>query len=527
MSVSIQFKSKRIIDKNRVDIALSNFSENVYIGDLLGATDNRVITNLSDANGNFSPTPRLVLSFRLSSFYESPYVEKVTLHVSGEQNAEYEICMYDGIVMYAVKQVETTASGETTVTVEFSNSDHLYPNRDYHTTHIEINVISAANNTSATATITGVEIYTRALTFNRMNTRECKATAEIDPSCLSIPANTASFTIDDGRLHTFDQREPFSLYSLSDDKIQSIGTFYVKSSKLLRGTLYQIEATDAIGILTEGKLDSDLYYGKIGTTDLIDLTTAGKINASIMPNLLVTELKGIVERDMIRDKLAQICAATGTICDTTRVAESYIGFDLLKTSDTCKAIPAARTYTGGTFSEEDERTGVSVTYRSFKTLLFSEDDSEYDETRRCIVYGSPLAGLEKVCMKEYTYRLANDEVTSSADASNDLEISDCYLISELNYQTVAERLLAYAKKKSRYKVKILWDGEIPGDYVSVMTENGDFVKGNIIRMDFTLSTKTAAEIEILVDEVTDTVLTVGIAGQGIANLSIAGADDND
>lgn len=524
MSVFIQFKQKRIISSG-VELSLSNFSEDIYIGDLLGATDNLLITNNSDTNGNLIPIPRLEIALRMESWKAAPYIEKIVLHVSGEKNAEYEVCMYSGITMYAVKHLKTTDAGETTIVAEVSESDHLYPGRKYDTTKIQINITDAGK-ASATATINGVELYTRALKFDRTNTRECKATAEIDPSCLSIPSNSATFTIDDGRVHTFDRNEPFELFSVSGEKIQIIGAFYVKSSRQLSGTAYRIEATDAVGILTGGNLDGDMHYGKIGTIDLIHIVAAGKVNTSIMPNLAVTELKGIVEKDTTRDKLVQICAATGTICDTTQLAESYIGFNVMKTSSACKEIPESRTYIGGSFSEENEKSGVSVTYRSFKSLLFSEDDSEYDEARRCNVYGSQIEGLTKVCMKEYTYRLTNNETSTNADEDNDLELPDCYLISELNYRTVAERLLAYVKRNMRYKVKILWDGEIPGDYVCVRTENGKSVWGNIIRMDFVMSTKTDADIEILVDDVTDSSLQTAIAGQAIATESVAGADDS-
>lgn len=348
----------------------------------------------------------------------------------------------------------------------------------------------------------------RILSITSRQIAECKIVQEIDPSGLEMPANRMSITFDAGEAVAMKKRTKFTVY----DGVKLIGVFYLEQIRNLFGTRYAAELTDALGLLMKKGLKKQ-YFSQIFANLVYYLLHDTGVTAAAPTSLFNKVYSGILEEGTIQDQLLQLCIGVGLIGDTS-------GSDQLKLFTLCKElkeIPAERVYTGGTFSYADEKSGVNVTYYVVEAYI-AEHEDQYEEILRLL---STDMKYYKVGISSVDYTLKNSGVSEEQGV---LSLSGCGMVTEENYAEIAQRLLAYVRRTTRYTVKILWNGELPGDYIHIPAPDGRTVTGHIVRMDYVLSSKTAAEIEVLVDDVTESELQEAIAGEAIPARSVAGAD---
>lgn len=345
-------------------------------------------------------------------------------------------------------------------------------------------------------------VFNNGLTLTRDNVMECKTVAEIDLYCNEIPANSASLLFDDGSEHHFYRRQSFVIEADVGSGRRAIGRFYVTRAYCVFGTTYRVEALDTTALMTS-KGVSDTLYDSTRTENVLNDVIQGTFIPDIDEDLRGVMIGGLLLSGTRRDQLLQACAASNAICDTTGVASTFgARFFLAKTEADAITIPEDRVYSGGELSFDDQKSGVVITYRDYTVLPYGEDyGDQYDEVRILKTSsGDPVVSLG---ITQHTYSVANPN-NAAEEGSTDLEDwSGCYLITSVNYSRAASRAEKYLKCYQRYTVKILWNGELPGDYVAIPTTDHQLVKGNIVRMDFVLSTKNAAEIEIVVDKIED------------------------
>lgn len=86
------------------------------------------------------------------------------------------------------------------------------------------------------------------------------------------------------------------------------------------------------------------------------------------------------------------------------------------------------------------------------------------------------------------------------DASKIMAYSDITLISSDNVEAVLASCCAHCLRTKTASGKVLIDGQLPGDYVEVLTETDGVQFGHILSMEYTITSKVAADVEILLDD---------------------------
>ena len=92
--------------------------------------------------------------------------------------------------------------------------------------------------------------------------------------------------------------------------------------------------------------------------------------------------------------------------------------------------------------------------------------------------------------------ITNPNVTAG-DKPNVVEVKEATLVDPGRAAAVAQHLYSYYMKRSVQKVKIVMDGEKPGDHVAAPTPWDTTVDGYITSMSIVLSGIAAADCEIV------------------------------
>ena len=108
-----------------------------------------------------------------------------------------------------------------------------------------------------------------------------------------------------------------------------------------------------------------------------------------------------------------------------------------------------------------------------------------------------LKGI-KYSSTESLYSKENPD-RNAADADYVVSYNDMTLVSPTNVNSVLNHCYDLRKRTRTVKAKALISGEKIGDFVGVWYD-GDVLYGNIVSMDYSISAKTAANVEILIDD---------------------------
>lgn len=316
--------------------------------------------------------------------------------------------------------------------------------------------------------------------FGLEELRNVRVTAETSIISEEIPVNTLTFTLDSDEdiQYMFQLKQPVSAY----DGDSLIGVFYIDRSTHRAEGLYDLSCIDAIGVLDEDSFPAAMYSGK-SAKELLEEILDGHFALELDTTLVSAPVNGYWPGGTRREALQQVAFALGAVVDTSGTGAVRVYLDR---ENTPARFPMGRVFTGGTVVTEAIVTAVRVTAHSYSTSGTGNDTVEADGT---IYYHTASVTT-----------IENPKTTAS-DKPNVIEIDRATLVNPQNVSAVARHVYEYYTRRERQNVRIVMDGERPGDRAAMPTPWGSVVNGHISRMDITLSGIAAADCEIIGTEV--------------------------
>lgn len=297
--------------------------------------------------------------------------------------------------------------------------------------------------------------------------------------------------------------------------------FYVESVRRYGPTRYKLNCVSAVGLLSGTKHKGGLYTGQTAGEVLSDII-GGAINYTVADDVAAARVYGWLPYASRRDNLHQLLFALGA--NVVKLG-SYIHIKYLDT-DTQKTIAAERIYMGGDVSYSGLATEVQVTEHSFYSTandnintLFDNTDGSGAATNQMVIFSEPhhdLIATENLDIVEsgvnyavvtgtgtltgaaYTHQTKVISRKSDVDtgAENVKTVANATLVSLVNSENVAARVLAYYGGAYQANMGIVAGEERPGDTVAYTNPFGEAASGIIKSMDINLSKTLKANAEI-------------------------------
>lgn len=312
--------------------------------------------------------------------------------------------------------------------------------------------------------------------FQREELRNVRVVQEVSVISSEVAVNTLNFTLDSHSNvdYMFQFKQPMYAY----DGSKLIGVFYIEDSKQRGKGLYDLSCKDAVGILGDDPFPAGMYNAYPAKQLLEDILD-GSFPLELDTALAGVPMTGYLPAGSRRDALQQVVFALCAMVDTSGTEAIRVYRDR---EDTPRTYPAGRIYTGGSVEKSAIVTAVRVTAHSYSASNLGSGGVEVDGT----VYSHSTA----------VTAISNPNVTAS-DKANVQEVKEATLVHPGNVFAVAQHLYNYYAKRDRQSVRIVMNGERPGDHVAIATPWGTVVDGYIVSMRITLSGIAAAECEIV------------------------------
>lgn len=316
--------------------------------------------------------------------------------------------------------------------------------------------------------------------FLRDELRNVRITAEASITSSEIAVNTLDFTLDSEEdvEYMFQFKQPVSAY----DNDSLIGVFYIDDSTHRAKGLYDVSCIDAIGVLDEDPFPAGMYSGYPAKA-LLEEIIGGHFGLELDVSLAAVGITGYLPEGTRREALQQVAFALGAIVDTSGTEAIRIYRDR---ENTPARFPEARVYTGGAVDTSAIVTAVRVTAHSYSLEGVGNDTVEVD--------GQTYYHTTSVT------EITNPKATAS-DKANVVEVKEATLVNAGNALSVAQHLYDYYARRARQRVKIVMDGERPGDRIAAPTPWGTYVNGFITSMQIVLSGIAAADCEVIGTEI--------------------------
>lgn len=312
--------------------------------------------------------------------------------------------------------------------------------------------------------------------FLRDELRNVHITQEASILSSEVAVNTLDFTLDSkGDVeYMFQFKQPLRAY----DGERLVGVFYISDSKHRAKGLYDISSKDAIGVLDDDPFPAGMYTD-YPAKDLLEDILGGHFKLEMDASLTAAAITGYLPAGSRRQALQQVAFALRAIVDTsgTEAVRVYADKETLPTK-----LPQARIYTGGTVDTTAIVTAVRVTAHSYSLTGSGNDTVEVD--------GQTYYHTAEVIT------IKNPNVTAS-DKQNVIETDQATLVNPSNAAAIAQHIYSYYTKRQTQKIRIVMDGERPGDHVAAPTPWGTMVDGFITSMRIVLSGIAAADCEIV------------------------------
>lgn len=312
--------------------------------------------------------------------------------------------------------------------------------------------------------------------FNREELRNVRATQEVSIISSEVAVNTLDFTLDSETdvEYMFQLKQPVSAY---DGEIL-IGVFYISDSKRRGKGLYDVSCEDAIGVL-----DGEPYPARIcanmSAKELIEDILDGHFDLELDPVFTAATVTGYLPDGTRRQALQQVAFAMTAMVDTSG-SESVRVYKDREASP--QKIPENRLYTGSSVGRSAIVTAIQVTAHSYSTTGEGNDTVD--------VGGTTYYHTASVTT------IKNPNVTAS-DKQNVVEVKDATLVNPSNVAEVSQHLYNYYTKRDKQRVRLVMNGEKPGDHIAVATPWGTVMDGYISSMHIALSGISAAECEVI------------------------------
>lgn len=331
-----------------------------------------------------------------------------------------------------------------------------------------------------------------------------------------LSVNTIEFEIesDDTGLVDFQRNTPLTYYH--DD--EQIGIFYVKSISRVGPTTYRFSGTSAMGLLDEKDHYGGIYTGQTAEEVILDI--CGDVPCIIKTLLRNEKLYGWLPVATARENLSQVLFAIGAAVKTDlngviRIEGLWDGFS--------GTIGAESLMLGGNVNYDSAITHVSVSEHQYikgggnTEQLFSGATENGD----IITFDSPVydlsangfniiesganyarvsAGSGVLTGTKYTHitRVLTKKVADAA-AENIRKTEKATLVSILNSEAVANRLVNYYRCIETIQNDIVYNKERPGAVLEVYHPyDKEDVEACIKNADINMSAKLRASIEAIV-----------------------------
>lgn len=425
---------------------------------------------ISDENGEFETPPEITITFEKR--YTSQGINLTFDPATGEYCSSVTITWYNSIT--EIKQITFTPDRARYFCKAVVEA--------YDKIVIRLNATSLPGRYAKLSHITfGIERL-----FEREELRNVRVVEQASIISDEVAINTLDFTLDSGAdvNYMFQLKQP--VYAYDGDSL--IGVFYIDDSSRHGVGLYDVSCIDAIGVLDDDPFPAGMYTAYSARTLLEDIL-GGHFKLELAQSMETSTVTGYMPPCSRREALQQVAFALGAIVDTSGSEAVRVYKDR---EESPKRIPLSRTYTGGDVGTSAIVTAVKVTAHTYSTTGEGNDTVEVD-------------GVTYYHTTEVT-TLNNPNATAS-DKQNVKKVENATLVTPANAAQIAQHLYDYFQKRNTQKIRIVMDGEKPGDHIAAYTPWGTMMNGYISSMSIVLSGIAAADCEVIgldVESVGDT-----------------------
>lgn len=312
------------------------------------------------------------------------------------------------------------------------------------------------------------------------------------------PAESSGLITADGKLFLcypglgFLDQLPYAtpIWYYSDDVL--IGKFYCKRVVRSGKTWFDIQAVSAIGVLDGQTHNGGLYSGQRFDTVAADII-GGSISFSCDPAVSALPVFGWLPKSSRRKNLHQLLFAHGV--SIKKDEEGNMVFTFPDTV-TVKNIPDSRIFLGGSIDYMSPASLVDVTEHAFMRLPSDETVTLFDNTdgsgvadhttvdfrdapihdlaasegltiHESGVNHAVLSGTGILTGRKYTHTTKIISLESGSTAENKtVSVTDATLVSLVNSEYVAKRVLSYYSSAKTIAADIVVESEKPGDQIA-------------------------------------------------------------
>lgn len=298
---------------------------------------------------------------------------------------------------------------------------------------------------------------------------------------------------------------------------------YVNTIDRLTKTRYKINAISAIGILDKQYHKGGVYTGTTVASLLTELI-GGAVSYTCDADVGATKIYGWLPYATKRDNLHQILFAENI--SIIRNANGDMHFTFLR-AGTPQAIPESRIFQGASVNYPSVATQIEVTEHSFQyvdtiervTLIDNANSSP--ASNKLFVFDTAPVYLGSIVADGLTieevgvnYAIVSGQGTltgipyfdkkstvtktrSSGGQNNTVSISDITLITGVNSENVAERMLSYYTSRETVQAEVKLDGEKVGGIYSFVDKFGDTVQAYLGKITAKISSFVRANCEFV------------------------------
>lgn len=299
---------------------------------------------------------------------------------------------------------------------------------------------------------------------------------------------------------------------------------YVESVRRNGRTSYTLTTMSPVGLLARKYHTGGIYTGQAFST-VINGLIGTSFPYAVSDNIADALVFGWLPYATARDNLHQLLFAYGAVLtkdDSGNVKLAYLE-DI-----TPETVPASRIYDGGSVSYQIPATSVEVTEHTFLRLDEDEAVTVYDNTgsaaadRLLVTFQDApvydltasagltvhesgvnyaiVSGTGTLTAKKYTH--TTHVIAKYASSSGEIEpnvkrVTDATLVSPLNSNNVAQRLLSYYSSRKTVRNAIVYDGERCGSKYRFMSPYNEAVTAFLSNMQLTMSSIIKADCELI------------------------------
>lgn len=287
------------------------------------------------------------------------------------------------------------------------------------------------------------------------------------------------------------------------------GTYYVERIARTGKYTYQISANDALSLLDQSNHMGGIYTGQ----------TVAEVVAEIcnIPYLIQSKLAGIKLYGWLpiaprRSNLAQVLFAVGGVAKVDQ--NGVLRLETLW-SGACSNIPESRVFWGDTVNYAARVTEVSVLehqyiagaeeIKLFEGATVEGDVIQFSEPAHSLTaqgfrileqganYAKVSGGSGALAGLKYIHTTRDVREPVAADeVPNVVEVTEATLVSLTNSAAVAQRLAAYYRQAESVDHEVVYDGESPGDVVTLVHPYGGGTFGCISETSISLGRSPVA-----------------------------------